>query len=466
MKTTLTTTFILLIGSLFAQNLAIDLSGILLEKRDKIDNNQIYIQDDGSFQLVTQERFYKFDINGKSTGIPEDNKTPEASYKNGLYDPLSGYIQNKNMLYDYDGNGHLTLYKLNSNSPNELISFSFPALESVSNVSGEASSLIEFIDEENLVMVHGFVASSQNSHKGVKTPKGFYSSFIRVIKANITTGKVEESYHFIDKISSGRANDFRVQITDIDKNKISFGVFIGNSIGAMEYGPKNKIDGSYQLWELDLDSNEENMITEIPVKTAEKTRYTDVYFWKNMVSRFWTEEIPKTNSYALFASVMSYKNGEWVEDKISLPADVVSIKFPGEPLIVWDYTMKDGEIIHYIQGDFAKTKQDKTIRNRLVVLSEGKEVTFREMHSNVQAWSLNYTDGDKIFNYALENELTADQLDKLGEPLLKKTVMEYPYSGSGLVSRKIGKELMLIHYDWRATNGKPDYMIQVTKLAL
>jgi len=69
-------------------------------------------------------------------------------------------------------------------------------------------------------------------------------------------------------------------------------------------------------------------------------------------------------------------------------------------------------------------------------------------------------------NYALDHELIKEELDRLGKSLLKNSVMNYLYTGSGLRSRKVGNELMLIHYDWRATNGKPDYMIQVTKLAL
>ena len=467
MKTILTSSFILLFGSLFAQNAVTDLSDILLEKRDKIDNNYIYIQEDGSFQLITKEHFYKFDSNGKPVGSPEENKTPEGSYKNGVADPMSGYIEKYDILYDYDGNGHMTFYKLNSNSPNELTSISFPALESVSSVmGGTVSSSIHFIDEENVIMVHGFVASSQNSHKGAKTPKGSYSSFIRVIKANLKTKKVEESYHFIDKIvTSGKCNDIKVQINNIEKDKVSFGVFAGNSIGG-EYEPKNKIQGTYQLWELDLNSKEESKIAEVPVKTTEKTRYSYVFFGDKIVYTVWTEEIPKENSYALFTSVSHYKDGEWVEEKVNFPSDVVSIKFPGAPLIVSDYTMKDGKKVHYIQGDFAKTKQDKTIKNRLVILNDAGEMTFKEMHSNVEAWAFGYLEGDKQVNYALEKELTKEELDRLGEPLLKKSAMNYLYTGSGIMSRKVGNELILVHYDWRATNGKPDYMLQVTKLAL
>ena len=98
MKTILTGTFILMLGALFAQNSVIDLSDILLEKRDNISMNQIYIQEDGSFQLVTQEHFYKFNSDGKPVGQPEENKTPEASYKNGTSDPISGYALKQNMV--------------------------------------------------------------------------------------------------------------------------------------------------------------------------------------------------------------------------------------------------------------------------------------------------------------------------------------------------------------------------------
>ncbi|MDF3028552.1 MAG: hypothetical protein K0S23_2859 [Fluviicola sp.] len=464
MKIILTGTFIALFGALFAQNSVIDLSDILLERRDKIDNNRIYIQEDGSFQLITPEHFYKFDSNGKPLGSPEENKTPEASYKNGLYDPVSGYNRKGDILYDYDGNGHLTFYKLNSSSPNEFTSISFPALESVNSVSGKGSGSLYFLDDENVMMVHGFVARSQNSHKELKTPKGTYSSFIRVVKANLKTKKAEESYHFIDKISSGKFNDIKIEINAAEKNKVSFGVFIGNSIGG-EYEPQNKVNGTYQLWELDLDSNEETMITELPVKTTEKTRYCYLFFGNNMVSTFWTEEIPKANSFALFASAMSYKNGEWVEEKINFP-EAISIKFPGVPLFVSDYTMKDGKKVHYVQGDFAKTKQDKTIRNRMVILNDAGELLFKDMHTNVEAWVFDYFEGDKHVNYALEYELTKEELDKLGEPLLKKSAMNYLYSDSGVMSRKVGNELMLVHYDWRATNGKPDYMLEVVKLPL
>lgn len=466
MKTILTSSFILFFWSLFAQN-TVDLSDILLEKRDKIDNNYIYIQKDGSFQLVTQEHFYKFDSNGKPLGTPEENKTPEGSYKNGVADPMSGYMKKYDVWYDYDGNGHLTFYKLNSGSQNELTSISFPALESVSNVTGgTGSSSIHFIDEENIIMVHGFVASSQNSHKGVKTPKGSYSSFIRVIKANLKTKKAEESYHFIDKIvTSGKCNDIRVQINEIEKDKVSFGVFAGNSIGG-EYEPKNKVQGTYQLWELDLNSKEEIKITEVPVKTSDKTRYCYMFFGNKIVYTVWTEEIAKENSFALFRSIMNYKDGEWGEEKVNFPPDVISIKFPGAPLMVSDYMMKNGKKVYYIQGDFAKTKQDKTIRNRLMILNDAGEMMFKDMHSNVEASAFNYSEGDKNMNYALENELTKEQLDRLGEPLLKKSAMNYMYKGSGIMSREVDNELILIHYDWRATNGKPDYMIQVTKLAL
>lgn len=466
MKTILTNTFIFLVGSLFAQNEVTDLSDILLEKREKISYNRIYIQEDGAFQLVTQEHFYKFDSNGKPVGSPEENRTPEASYKNGTSDPISGYSPKDNIHYDYDGNGHLTLYKLNSGSPNELIDISFPPLESVGNVLSKASGSIYFVDDENVVLVLGYAARSENSHKGAKTPKGVYNSFIRVIKANMKTKKVEDSFHFIDKITGpAKQFDVRVEINGLEGNKVDFGVFVGTSVGG-EYEPKSKIQGTYQVWELDLETKEETKITEVVVKTSEKTRFAYVHFGNGAVYSTWTEEIPKSNSFALFSSQMNYKDGEWVESKVSFPADVVSIKFPGAPIIPSSHEMKDGTTVHYIQGDFAKTKQDKTIRNRLVILNESGEVTFKDMHTNVQAWAFGYKDGDKYLNYALENELTKEELDRLGEPLLKKSAMNYLYSDSGIMSRKVGNELMLVHYDWRATNGKPDYMLQVTKLKL
>lgn len=465
MKIILTSTFIAIFGAFFAQNSVIDLSDILLEKRDNISDNQIYIQENGSFQLVTQEHFYKFNSDGKPVGQPEENKTPQASYKNGTSDPISGYAVKQNMVYDYDGNGHLTLYRLNSNSPNELIEFSFPALESVGNVLSKSSGVIKFVDDENVVLILGYAARSENSHKGAKTPKGVYNSFIRVIKANIKTKKVEDSFHFIDKITGpAKQFDVRININGLEGNKVEFGVFVGNSIGG-EYEPKTKVEGTYQLWELDLESKEEHMITEVPVKTSDKTRYCFVFFGSTIYT-IWTEEIPKSNNFALFASTSSYKNGEWSENKISFPADVVSLKFPGVPLLPSSHGMKDGSTVYYIQGDFAKTKQDKTIRNRLVILNDGGEITFKDMHSKVDAWMLGYLDGEKYMNYALDNELTKEELDKLGEPLLKKSAMNYLYTGSGVKSRKVGNELMLIHYDWRATNGKPDYMLEVIKLHL
>jgi hypothetical protein len=466
MKTILTGTFILMFGALFAQNSVIDLSDILLEKRDNISMNQIYIQEDGSFQLVTQEHFYKFNSDGKPVGQPEENKTPKASYKNGTSDPISGYAVKQNMVYDYDGNGHLTLYRLNSSSPNELIEFSFPALESVENVLSKSSGVIKFVDDENVVLILGYAAHSENSHKGVKTPKGVYNSFIRMIKANIKTKKVEDSFHFIDKITGpAKQFDVRVKINGLEGNKVNFGVFVGSSIGG-EYEPKSKIQGTYQLWELDLESKEEKKITEIAVKTSEKTRFAYVFFGNNGFYSIWTEEIPKSNNFALFSSSTGYKNGEWVENKVDFPSDVVSIKFPGAPIIPSNHEMKDGSTVYYIQGDFAKTKQDKTIRNRLVILNESGEVTFKDMHTNLNVWAFGYLDGDKSMNYALDYELTKEELDKLGEPLLKKSVMNYLYTGSGVTSRKVGNELMLVHYDWRATNGKPDYMLEVVKLSL
>lgn len=465
MKKILISTFILMVGSVFAQNSVTDLSEILLEKRADISGNQIYIQENGSFQLVTHSHFYKFDSNGKPVGQPEENKTPESSYKNGTSDPISGYATKQNMVYNYDGNGHLTLYRLNSNSPNELIDFSFPALESVSNVLSKSSGSFHFVDDENVVLILGYAARSENSHKEAKTPKGVYNSFIRVIKANIKTKKVEDSFHFIDKITGpAKQYDIRVEINGLEGNKVNFGVFVGVSIGG-EYEPKSKIQGTYQLWELDLESKEETKITEVPVKSSDKTRFCYVYFGTGVYT-IWTEEIPKSNNFALYKSFLTYKDGEWSEKKTSFPADVISIKFPGVPLFPSDHQMKDGSMVHYIQGDFAKTKQDKTIRNRLVILNDNGEVTFKDMHSNVQAWMLGYSDGDKSMNYALDYELTKEQLDKLGEPLLKKSVMNYVSTGSGVRSRKVGDELMLIHYDWRATNGNPDYMLQVTKLPL
>lgn len=466
MKTILTSAFILLIGSLFAQNAVTDLSDILLEKRDGINDHQIYIQEDGSFQLITQEHFYKFDSNGKPVGSPEDNKTPESSYKNGTSDPMSGYSPKNNIYYDYNGNGHLTLYKLNSESPNEMTDISFPPIGSVGNVLSKASGSIHFVDDENVLLILGYAARSQNSHKETKTPKGVYNSFIRVIKANINTKKVEDSFHFIDKITGpAKQSDVRVQINGLEGNKVSFGVFVGTSVGG-EYEPKSKIQGTYQIWELDLDTNEETKIAEVAVKTSEKTRFAYIHFGDGSVYSVWTEEIPKSNNFALFYSSTTYKNGEWVENKISFPTDAVVIKFPGAPIFPSSHTMKDGTIIHCIQGDFAKTKQDKTVRNRLVILNESGEVTFRDMHTNLHTWQFGYKDGDKYLNYALDNELTKEELERLGEPLLKKSAMNYIYSGSGVTSRKIGNELMVVHYDWRATNGRPDYMIQVTKLAL
>jgi hypothetical protein len=466
MKTILTNTFIFLVGGLFAQNAVTDLSDILLEKRDKIAENHIYIQQDGSFQLITQEHFYKFDSNGKPVGTPEENKTPESSYKNGTSDPLAGYLASKEIYYNYNGNGHLTLYKLNSGSTNELTDISFPPLESVGNVLSESSGLIHFVDDENVVLILGYAARSGNSHKEAKTPKGVYNSFIRVIKANIKTKEVEDSFHFIDKITGpAKQNDIRVEINALKDNKVNFGVFVGVSVGA-QYEPKSKIQGTYQLWELDLESKEETKISEVEVKTSEKTRYAYIFFGNSGFYSVWTEEILKSNNFALFASSVGYKNGEWSESKVSFPADIISIKFPGAPIIPSNHEMKDGSTVYYIQGDFAKTKQDKTVRNRLVILNDAGEVTFKDMHTNVDAWSFSYKDGDKLTNYVLDNELTKEELDRLGEPLLKKSAMNYLYKGSGISSCKVGNELMLVHYDWRATNGKPDYMIQVTKLAL
>lgn len=227
MKTTLTGILIALSGLLLAQTQSevIDLSGILEEKRDQIASNDFYIQKDGSFQLVTQEHFYKFDAVGKFTG-KEDNTIPKIHFNREASDYLMSYKSDWDQIVSYDGEGILSICELNGSGKNNITTISIPPLESLAGINGEASVEYIFPDEDHIVLAFGYAARSTNSHGAGKASKNVISTFLRVVSVEISSKKVSDAYYFIDKctIPAKGMNNVKVNINDFDNDHIQIGI--------------------------------------------------------------------------------------------------------------------------------------------------------------------------------------------------------------------------------------------------
>lgn len=225
--------------------------------------------------------------------------------------------------------------------------------------------------------------------------------------------------------------------------------------------------GTYQLWDINLDDKTERKLAETKIESTPDTRFCIPTYFKDGYLMIWTEPIDKTSEFALFGEKVTYEDGEWKREKIIFPSKEIRIGFPGMPEGINSYEMKDGNTVYYIQGKFGEKRRDKNAVDGLAILDEHGEVTFKPLAENVNSWNFSFYDGVKWCNYILDNDVSAEQLEMFGRPLLKESkMMNYLYKQNGLVSRKIGDELFFIHYDYRATNGRPDYLIQLIHLPL
>jgi hypothetical protein len=465
MKILLTGVVVMCYAILSAQTVKVDLKEILLDKRDKIANNDIIILNNGKFQLKTKAYYYKFDSNGVPIGAPEANGSGDGKYS----ETATSYSDLENdIYYYYDGKSQFFVTKFKSDSPNEYASVPFPELADISSAGEPIYSSLETVDDDRFVLISAYKGRSPLTHNGIPSDKNKVDCFVRIVNINIKTKEVVESFRFINKIDAGKKdfNNIDISSFSLEGNKLRIGVLICNSINdSKEYSTYyTKVDGTYQLWDVDLDSEEETMVASVSVKTPENTRYCWFYGGSSGIYMDWTETIDKKqDGYALFNKEVIYDEGEWKEKTKKFPEDILTIRFPGYPLPVSSYKFPDGTYGYRIVGVLAKGPLDKNPMNRVFIFDQNDQVTIHDVKNSSV---LIYKDGDVLKDYEEDHEVPAEFLESLKAPLLEKSKMNYLYKDNDFVCRLAGQNLIIIHYDWRATNSKPDYMIEITKLPL
>lgn len=465
MKTLLTSVVVMCSVVLSAQTVKVDFKELLLERRDKIANNEIIILKDGTFQLKTKAYYYKFDSKGNPIGVPEANGSGDGKYS----ETATSYSDLENDVYYYfDGKSQFFVTKFKSDAPNEYASVPFPKLADISSAGEPIYSSLETVDDDRFVLISAYKGRTTLTHDGIPSDKNQVDCFVRIVMINIKTKTVVESFRFINKINAAKKefNNIDVSSFSLEGNKLRIGVLICNSTSDSPEQSTyyTKVDGTYQLWDVDLDSEEETKIASVPVKTPENTRFCWFYGGSSGIYMSWTELIDKKqDGYALFNKEVIYDDGEWEEKTKKFPDDILRISFPGYPLPVSSYKFPDGSFGYRIVGVLAKGPLDKNPVDRVFLFDQNDQVT---IHDVKNASILIYEDGDEFKDYEEDHEVSLELMESFKAPLLEKSKMNYLYKGNDFVCRAVDGNLIVIHYDWRATNTKPDYMIEITRLPL
>jgi|GEM_PF-3292983 len=465
MKTILLTTVLLFCAAKsFAQTTKVDLKDILLERRDKISGNEIIILKDGTFQLKTKDRYYKFDAKGSQIGTPEENPFGGQKYRESAE---SHFDDQNDINYYYDGVGAFYVTKFKSAGPNEYASVPFPKFADLSSAGAPVYNSLKTLDADNFILLSAYKGRTTATHGNIPVNKDNVDFFIRIVKINIRTKEVKESFRFINKLGASKKDFNTIDVVSfaLIDHTISVGVLLANSKRPDEsLGTYTELSGSYQVWNIDLDSDSEEKITSVPLQTTDKTRYATFYFSASNVAISWTETLNR-DAYALFHKQLSYADGSWNETYKAFPQDVLTLAFPGYPLPVSDYKFPDGEMGYKVVGVIAKGPLDKNPKERIFLFNEQDEVTTHDIKKSSSLWYKDEMKGGMV-DYEWDHQVSDELIVSLTAPLLEKSKMHYIYYGSGCEKRAVDGNLMLIHYDWRATNTKPDYMLEITQLPL
>ena len=458
-----TTLFVFCAGKSFTQTSAkADLKEILMEKRDKIEGNRTIILKDGTFQLQTKEHCYKFDSNGKLIGTPEENPNGEAKYRETSEEYPD---REKDINYYFDGKDKFYITKYKSSGPNEYASVQFPEFADLSSAGQPVYHSIESIDDDNLILLSAYKGRTTITHKGIPVDKDKVDFFIRVVKVNIKTKEVTESFRFVNQLNASKKefNDIDVVSFGMVDHKIRVGVLLANDDKEDEYSQVySSMNGTYELWDIDLDSQTEEKIATVPVKMADKAKKCLFYFTSSIVYMCWTESIDK-EAYSLSFKQLDFDGDEWKETFKAFPKDILSLK-TAYPIPVNHYQLPNGDWEYKVIGVIAKGVLDKNPTERVFTFKENDEVTIHDIKKSNSLWYEN-SEGMQV-DYEMEHEVSDELIVSLTAPLLPKSKMNYLFYGNGYTTRAVGNDLMIVHYDWRATAGKPDFMLDIVKLPL
>ncbi len=466
MKTILLTTVLLFCAvESFAQKTKVDLKDILLERRDKISGNKIILLKDGTFQLKTKERYYKFDSKGSQIGTPEENPFGGQKYR----ESAKSYFDAKDDIdYYYDGVSGFYVTKFKSSGPNEYASIPLPKSADLSSAGEPVYNSLLTLDADNFILLSAYKGRTTATHSNIPVNKDKVDFFIRIVKINIRTKEVAESFRFINKLDASKKefNNIDVVSFELIDHKISVGVLLANSQKANESSDAYvELFGNYQLWDIDLNSDSEEKITSVPLKTTNKTRYCNFFFNSSNVYISWTETIDK-DAYALFYKKLSFENGSWSETYKEFPQDVLTLTYPGYPLPVSDYKFPNGDMGYKIIGVIAKGRLDKKPTERVFLFNENGEVTIHDIKKSNSLWYEDEVHGG-VIDYEWDHQVPDELIVSLTAPLLEKSkMMNYLYYGNEYEIRAVGDNLMIVHSDWRATNTKPDYILEIILLPL
>ncbi|WP_294674114.1 hypothetical protein [uncultured Fluviicola sp.] len=449
--------------NLCAQNVKVDLKDILLERRDEISPNYINVLNDGTILFKAKEHYYKFDLNGKLIGSPEKNGSGNVKYNPEASSILD--TENDLLLY-FNGKDQLTITKFHGDRPNEYSTIPFPKLKDVSDAGSPAYSSVKMINEKEIIILEAYNGRSNVTHSAIAMDKNKVDYFLRAVKINTETKEVIESFKFINKLNVGKKdfNTIDVRSVNVVNGKIVVGVLICNSVKADEYNPYyRKIDGSYELWEVDLDSDEEKMIQSIPIKTPVNTRSCLLSCNESGYLMNWTESVEKENYFGLCTKYVLYEKGELKESVKKFPTDVLALRFPGNPIDIEYDKAKNGEYSYRIVGNVGKGPLDNNPTQRVFLFGENDEVTITDVKSGAE---LKYWKNGKEINYSESHNISPDFIASLEAPLLKKSAMNYLYKGNYYTLRGVNDELIIVHCDWRATLAKPDCIFEIIRLPL
>lgn len=439
-----------------------DFSEFLKEKREDITNKNLLALSDGSFQLITNENIYKLDNDLKFTGTIEKNSMSPLKFNNSMSLWATFQDQEKNIYVTFNGEDILSFMKLNSTGVNEITNIKVPELIGVKSVGDFTSYEAKMIDDENFIFVYGAPTTTENTHGKSKPAKDKLSGFVRVLKVNIKTQKVVDKFMFIDKVDGNpkEIRNIKYNVFNLDENKVQIGVMKGLMQGA-QYEPYTKVDATYEIWELNFTEDTEEKLTETKVKTLDNIRFCDINCDQS-VSLTYTIEIGSSNTFALYEEIQTFADGEWKTSTTAWPKDQVQISFPGAPIQPVVFADENGNEIHAIQGNVAKSRNNKEGISHLIFFDHNGQIIIKEVPEDLVHFYFIYTDkNQKARHFLYETDLPEDVLKKMVNPLLKNNKMvNYLIKSNSLESFPSSNELILIHSDWRVTSGIPDYMVQ------